>query len=140
MSTEENKAEIRASAEKSMKINQKSVLNYLLILFAAAFFLMALTYLMERRNAENEFNLVKTYADGFLSDLRASEDEVDTLIAALSTAETEIKHLQEDFTALQQEYLDYTADMQTQLDEANALIAALQENLDQLTTDMDDLN
>ncbi len=97
----ENTPEQLQSSDKKSKSPRKSVQNYLMVLFAAAFFLLVLTLLMEQRTNNEIVDTLSdqiVYAQSSHSDVTTQRDQLET---ALTDAEAEIAQLKEDNEALQ---------------------------------------
>ena len=96
-----------AEHERPPRNKQQSVLIYLVILFAAAFLLMALSYLMQRRSS-----------DATIEDLRESV----TAMQSVGDIQTQNENLRQQVT-----------DLEEQLEEAQRELEGMQDTLDTLT-------
>ena len=105
---------------------QQSVLIYLVILFAAAFLLMALSYFMQRRASDATIEGLRESVSAMQSveDIQAENEslkqQVTDLQTQLSQAERELEDLQSqrEHLTMQQEQLIRTMDLFWQIDEA----------------------
>lgn len=120
------------------QINRKSVMHYLVILFAAAFCLMLLTYLMERRTNETELSLMSGYVDIIIDDKGTVEEQRNSLLTALATAEADIAHQAEAYDQMEADYEEQMETLTTQLEEAQATITQLEETLSALESPIEE--
>lgn len=105
---------------------QQSVLIYLVILFAAAFLLMALSYFMQRRTSDATIEGLRESVSAMQSveDIQAENESLKQQVADLETqlyqAEQELEDLQtqKDHLTMQQEQLTKAMDLFWQIDEA----------------------
>lgn len=111
------------------QLNRKSVMHYLVILFAAAFCLMLLTYLMERRTNETELTIMSGYMDIIIDDKGTVEEQRNTLLAALATAEADISHQAQEYEEMETHYQEQIEDLIEELTDAEATIAQLEDML-----------
>lgn len=123
----EKNCETPATPVNKQKLSQKSVMNYLAILFGAAFCLLLLTYMMERRTTEATMDVLSGYMDNIIDDKGNLEAHRDTLLADLEIAEAQVAALEDQLEDLQQEYESYSQTVQNQLEEAQTTIQMLED-------------
>lgn len=132
MSTEENKAEVPQTAAEKQKLSQKSVMNYLLVLFAAAFCLLILTLLMEQRNNDELVDQMVAQVDYAQSSHSQISDLHDALSVELDNAQAKISTLNDALATLQSEHQAYVEATTDALASAEATIAELEAMLAEL--------
>lgn len=111
----------------TQKLSQKSVMHYLAVLFGAAFCLLLLTYMMERRTTEATMDVLSGYMENIIDDKGNLEAHRDSLLTALDMAEEQVTTLEDQLEDLQLEYDRYTQTLQDQLEEAQSTIQMLEE-------------
>ena len=94
MSNSEHTPEIAAAMEKHRR--EALVFRYLGILFGAAFCLLLLTFMMERRNSNAEINDLVSHRDTINETLHETRATADDLRDALTYAQHAIADLEED--------------------------------------------
>ena len=123
---EEESFSLQHAAEHEKPKKQQSVLVYLVILFAAAFLLMAMSYLMQRRSSDATIEDLRESVTAMQSvgDIQTQNEtlrqQVADLEAQLEEAQRELEGLQtltENLTVMQ-EQLTKAMDLFWQIDEA----------------------
>ena len=124
--TPEERSRLQHAAEHERPDKSRSVLLYLMILFAAAFLLMALSYLMQRRSSDQTIQDLRQSVSSMQSvadiqqenqQLRQQLEELET---QLNEAEQQLQGLQGDLqtSAAREEKLIQALDLFWQIDEA----------------------
>ena len=114
MSDEEKKQ----AAEK--KISEHSVIRYLSILFAAAFFLLLITFAMERRQHEALQEQTQEQINSLQQSISATQS-LKQLYEENDTLKEEVRDLKERLQDTQQELESQSQQLQTQTDRLTAL-------------------
>ena len=120
---EEESVSLQHDAEHEKPKKQQSVLIYLVILFAAAFLLMALSYFMQRRSSDATIEDLRESVTSMQSvgDIQTQNENLRQQVAALEAqleeTERELQGLTEDL-ASRQNRLTRAMDLFWQIDEA----------------------